>query len=265
LWDEEDGFFYDQLKSPDNTVQKMKIRSVVGLIPLFATEVLDDKDITDSPIFKDRMKWFTDNRPDLAALVSRWNEKNARGKHLLSLLRGYRMKSLLRYMLDENEFLSPYGIRSVSKYHLENPYNIQVDGHEFSVKYLPAESDSGLFGGNSNWRGPVWVPINYLIIDSLHRFYQYYGDDYKVECPTNSGVFMNLKEVADNLYYRLLKIFLRDENGRRAVFGSYDKMQFDPQFKDYILFHEYFDGDNGRGAGASHQTGWTGLIANCLL
>jgi len=265
LWDEEDGFFYDQLKSPDNTVQKMKIRSIVGLIPLFATEVLDDKEITDSPIFKDRMKWFTDNRPDLAALVSRWTEKNAQGKHLLSLLRGYRMKSLLRYMLDENEFLSPYGIRSVSKYHLNNPYRVTIDSHEFSVKYLPAESDSGLFGGNSNWRGPVWVPINYLIIDSLHRFYQYYGDDYKVECPTNSGVFMNLKEVADNLYYRLLKIFLRDENGKRAVFGHYDKMQFDPQFKDYILFHEYFDGDNGRGAGASHQTGWTGLIANCLL
>jgi hypothetical protein len=265
LWDEEDGFFYDQLRSPDNSTQKMKIRSIVGLIPLFATEILDDSDITDSPIFKDRMKWFTDNRPDLASLVSRWNEKNGEGKHLLSLLRGYRMKSLLRYMLDENEFLSEYGIRSVSKYHLNNPYHIQVDGHEFSVKYLPAESDSGLFGGNSNWRGPIWVPINYLIIDSLHRFYQYYGDNYKIECPTNSGNFMNLKEVADNLYYRLLKLFLRDENGKRAVFGNYDKLQNDPNFKDYILFHEYFDGDNGRGAGASHQTGWTGLIANCLL
>jgi hypothetical protein len=265
LWDDEDGFFYDQLRSPDNSVQKMKIRSIVGLIPLFATEVLDDSDITDSPIFKTRMKWFADNRPDLASLVSRWNEKNAQGKHLLSLLRGYRMKSLLRYMLDENEFLSEYGIRSVSKYHLNSPYRVVVDGHEFSVKYLPAESDSGLFGGNSNWRGPIWIPINYLIIDSLHRFYQYYGDDYKVECPTNSGNFMNLKEVADNLYYRLLKIFLRDENGKRAVFGHYDKMQFDPEFKDYILFHEYFDGDSGRGVGASHQTGWTGLIANCLL
>jgi len=265
LWDDEDGFFYDQLRSPDNSTQKMKIRSIVGLIPLFATEVLDDTDITDSPIFKDRMKWFTDNRPDLAALVSRWNEKNAQGKHLLSLLRGYRMKSLLRYMLDENEFLSEYGIRSVSKYHLNNPYRVQIYGREFSVQYLPAESDSGLFGGNSNWRGPIWVPINYLIIDSLHRFYQYYGDDYKVECPTNSGVFMNLKEIADNLYYRLLKIFLRDEHGKRAVFGHYDKMQFDTEFKDYILFHEYFDGDNGRGVGASHQTGWTGLIANCLL
>jgi hypothetical protein len=265
LWDAEDGFFYDQLRSPDNSTQKMKIRSVVGLIPLFATAILDDKDIMNSPIFKDRMKWFADNRPDLASLVSRWNEKNDQGKHLFSLLRGYRMKSLLKYMLDENEFLSDYGIRSVSKYHLNHPYQVTVDEHEFEVKYTPAESDSGLFGGNSNWRGPIWMQINYMIIDSLHRFYQYYGDNYKVECPTNSGTFMNLKEIADNLYFRLLKIFLRDENGKRAVFGQYDKFQSDPEFKDYILFHEYFDGDNGRGIGASHQTGWTGLIANCLL
>ena len=265
LWDDADGFFYDQVRSPDNSTQKMRIRTLVGLIPLFATEVLDDKDITESPIFKIRMKWFADNRPDLAALVSRWNEKNSQGKHLLSLLRGYRMKSLLKYMLDENEFLSEHGVRSCSKYHLNNPYSTTIDGHEFSIKYTPAESDSGVFGGNSNWRGPVWVPMNYLIIDSLHRFHQYYGDDYKVECPTNSGNFMNLKEIADNLYYRLLKIFLRDEHGRRPVYGDNDKLQNDPQFRDYILFHEYFDGDNGRGIGASHQTGWTGLIANCLL
>jgi len=265
LWDEEDGFFYDQLRSPDNSVQKMKMRSVVGLIPLFATAVLDDSDITDSPIFKDRMKWFADNRPDLAALVTNWNEKNAQGKHLLSLVRRHRMKSLLKYMLDENEFLSDYGIRAVSKYHLNNPYNVVVDGHQFSVKYTPAESDSGLFGGNSNWRGPIWIQMNYLIIDSLHRFHQYYGDDFKVECPTNSGNYMNLKEISDDLYMRLLKIFMRDGNGRRAVYGDYKKLQTDPEFKDYILFYEYFDGDNGRGVGASHQTGWTGLIANCLL
>lgn len=265
LWDDEDGFFYDQLRSPDGTVQKMKVRSIVGLIPLFATEVLDDTDIVNSPVFKGRMKWFENNRPDLAALVSRWNEKNAEGKHLLSLLRGYRMKTLLRHMLDENEFLSPHGIRALSKYHLENPYRIAVEGHEFSVKYTPAESDSGLFGGNSNWRGPVWMPMNYLIIESLHKYYQYYGDSYKIECPTNSGKFMNLKEVADELFERLLKLFLRDGNGRRAAFGDYEKMQNDPNFKDYLLFFEYFDGDNGRGLGASHQTGWTGLIANCLL
>lgn len=265
LWDEEDGFFYDQLRSTDNTIQKMKVRSVVGLIPLFATEILDDGDITDSPVFKSRMKWFSDNRPDLTSLVSHWYEKNSEGKHLLSLLRGYRMKSLLKYMLDENEFLSEYGIRALSKYHLDNPYHTVVDGHEFSVKYTPAESDSGLFGGNSNWRGPIWVPMNYLIIDSLHRFHQYYGDDFKVECPTNSGIFMNLKEIADEIYFRLLRIFLKDENGKRAVYGNYAKMQTDPYFKDHLLFHEYFDGDNGRGLGASHQTGWTGLISNCLL
>ncbi|HVS94671.1 MAG TPA: hypothetical protein VHE59_21680 [Mucilaginibacter sp.] len=265
LWDEEDGFFYDQLRSSDNSIQTMRFRSVVGLIPLFATVVLDDTDITENPIFRDRMKWFTDNRPDLASLVSRWNEKNEQGKHLVSLLRGFRMKSLLKYMLDEDEFLSPYGIRALSKYHLDHPYQVTVDGHQFSIKYTPAESDSGLFGGNSNWRGPVWMPINYLIIESLHRFYHYYGDNYKIEFPTRSGKFMNLKEIADDLYYRLMKIFLRDEQGRRAVYGDYEKLQNDEHFKDYILFFEYFDGDNGRGAGASHQTGWTGLIANCLL
>ncbi|MGZ3777015.1 MAG: MGH1-like glycoside hydrolase domain-containing protein, partial [Mucilaginibacter sp.] len=265
LWDEEDGFFYDQLRSPDGTVQKMKIRSIVGLIPLFATEVLSDDDIVNSPIFSSRMKWFENNRPDLASLVSRWDEKNSEGKHLLSLLRGYRMKALLRYMLDENEFLSPHGIRALSKYHLNNPYTVGIDGHQFSIQYTPAESDSGLFGGNSNWRGPVWMPINFLIIGSLHRFHQYYGDSYKVECPTNSGNFMNLKEIADELYNRLLKIFLKDDNGRRAVFGDCEKLQSDANFKDYLLFHEYFDGDNGRGLGASHQTGWTGLIAVRLL
>ena len=175
------------------------------------------------------------------------------------------MKSLLRYMLDENEFLSPYGIRSVSKYHLNNPYTANVDGMQFTIQYTPAESDSGLFGGNSNWRGPIWMPVNYLLIESLHKFHQYYGDDYKIECPTNSGNFMNLKQVAEELYSRISNLFLRDQNGRRAVFGHNEKMQNDPNFKDYILFHEYFDGDNGRGVGASHQTGWTGLIATCLF
>ena len=264
LWDDEDGFFYDQLRLPDNSTEKMRVRSVVGLIPLFAAEVLSDDDINNNPIFKNRMKWFADNRPDLAGLVSRWNETKSNGTHLISLLRGYRMKSLLKYMLDENEFLSSYGIRSVSKYHLNNPYSTNVNGTEFSVKYTPAESDSGLFGGNSNWRGPIWMPINYLIIESLQRFYQYYGDDFKIECPTGSGVFMNLNEVANELYRRLSSIFLRDTNGKRAVFGNYDKLQSDPNFKDNVLFYEYFDGDNGRGVGASHQTGWSGLIVNCM-
>src|SRR6185312_10086359 len=192
LWDDADGFFYDQLRLPDNSTEKMRVRSIVGLIPLFAAEVLDDSDITNNPIFSNRMKWFSENRPDLASLVSRWAETKMPGKHLVSLLRGYRMKSLLRYMLDEDEFLSPYGIRSVSKYHLNHPYHVMVQGMEFSIKYTPAESDSGLFGGNSNWRGPIWMPINFLMIESLHIFYQYYGDDFKVECPTRSGNFMTL-------------------------------------------------------------------------
>ncbi|HEY5326245.1 MAG TPA: glucosidase, partial [Mucilaginibacter sp.] len=264
LWDDTDGFFYDQIHLPDNSTQKMRIRSIVGLIPLFAAEVLDESDITENPIFRDRMNWFAENRPDLASLVSRWAETKAPGKHLISLLRGYRMKSLLKYMLDENEFLSQYGIRSVSKYYLNNPYQVAVEGMEFSIKYTPAESDSGLFGGNSNWRGPVWMPLNYLIIESLLKFHQYYGDDYKIECPTGSGNFMNLQQVADELYRRVSNLFLRDKDGKRAVFGDYNKIQTDPDFKDYVLFYEYFDGDNGRGVGASHQTGWTGLIANCL-
>jgi len=264
LWDEEDGFFYDQLRLPDNSTQKMKVRSIVGLIPLYACEVLDDDEMTNNPIFRNRMKWFADNRPDLAGLVSRWNETRNNGMHLISLLRGYRMKMLLKYMLDENEFLSDYGIRSVSKYHLNNPYVANIDGMQFSIKYIPAESDSGMFGGNSNWRGPIWFPVNYMLIESLQRFYKYYGDDFKVECPTGSGVFMNLDEVAKELHRRLSSIFLQDANGKRAVFGNYDKLQTDPGFKDYLQFYEYFDGDNGRGVGASHQTGWTGLIVNCL-
>jgi hypothetical protein len=264
LWDDADGFFYDQLRLPDNSTQKMRVRSIVGLIPLIAAEVLDENDILNNPIFSNRMKWFAENRPDLSSLVSRWAETKTPGKHLISLLRGYRMKSLLKYLLDENEFLSKYGIRSVSKYHLDNPYHVSIDGMEFSIKYTPAESDSGLFGGNSNWRGPIWIPINYLLIESLHKFHLYYGDDFKIECPTGSGNFMNLQQVANELYGRISNLFLRNEEGKRAVFGNYNKMQTDPDFKDYILFHEYFDGDTGRGIGASHQTGWTGLIAVCL-
>ena len=264
LWDDNDGFFYDQLRRPDNSTEKMKVRSLVGLIPLFAAEIIEQEDINTNPIFSDRMKWFAENRPDLAALVSRWGETKSTGKHLVSLLRGFRMKSLLKYMLDENEFLSEYGIRSVSKYHLNHPYCVEVNGVDFSVKYTPAESDSGLFGGNSNWRGPIWMPMNYLLIESLQKFHEYYGDDYKIECPTHSGNFLNLLEIANLLYDRISNIFLRDKDGKRAVFGNYDKIQNDPNFKDYVLFYEYFDGDNGRGVGASHQTGWTGLIANCL-
>jgi len=264
LWDEQDGFFYDQLRMPDGSAEKMKVRSIVGLIPLFATEVLDEIDITSNPIFRDRMDWFAANRPDLAALVSRWDERSSTGKHLISLLRGHRMKELLKYMLDENEFLSEYGIRSLSKYHLDHPFSANINGSQLSIKYLPAESDSNMFGGNSNWRGPIWIPINYLIIESLNDFYQYYGDELTVECPTGSGNMMNLKEVANEIYRRISKLFLPDENGRRPINGTDEKAQTDPDFKDHILYYEFFDGDTGRGLGAAHQTGWTGLIAVCL-
>lgn len=264
LWDDADGFYYDQVRLPDNYVEKMRVRSVVGLIPLFATEILSSEAINNNPIFRDRLAWFSENRPDLATLVSRWNETKSSGKHLISLLRGYRMKALLRYMLDENEFLSGFGIRSLSKYHSAHPYYLQINGMRFCIRYTPAESDSGLFGGNSNWRGPVWLPVNYLIIDALNRFYEYYGDGFLIECPTNSGNMMNLKEVGDEICRRLSRLFLKDKQGRRPIYGTDNQLQYGPDFDELILFYEYFDGDTGKGLGASHQTGWTGLIANCL-
>jgi len=264
LWDEEDEFYYDVMKLPGDGVIKLKIRSMVGLIPLFAVEVLDDELVQSQPVFVERMKWFLENRPDLARLVSRWHEKGADEKHLLSLLRGHRMKRILYRMLDDTEFLSDYGIRSLSKYHEHNPYALTVDGKTFSIQYTPAESTIPLFGGNSNWRGPVWMPVNFLIIESLQRFHHYYGDDFKVEYPTNSGQYLSLNEIGNELSERLAKLFLRDEHGRRAIFGNNDKLQYDPNFNNYILFYEYFHGENGRGAGASHQTGWTGLIAKLL-
>ncbi|QXV64469.1 glucosidase [Mucilaginibacter sp. 21P] len=264
LWDEGDNFFYDQLRMPDGSALKMRIRSMVGLIPMFAAEVIDDADISSNPIFADRLEWFKDNRPDLAALVSRWDERSANGKHLISLLRGHRMKGLLSYMLDENEFLSPYGIRSLSKYHLEHPFSITIDGNLFSIKYTPGDSDGPMFGGNSNWRGPVWVPLNYLLIQSLNTYHEFYGDDFQVECPTGSGNMMNLNQVANEIYRRISNLFLNNADGHRPANGTTEKVQTDPNFEDNILFYEFFDGDTGRGLGASHQTGWTGLIANCL-
>lgn len=237
---------------------------MVGLIPLFAVEVLDHKLLEELPEFAKRLRWFLDNRPDLATLVSRWQEKNVVQKHLLSLLRGHRMKKILNRMLDESEFFSDHGIRALSKYHEQNPYKVYVDGNCFSVEYTPAESTTGLFGGNSNWRGPVWMPMNYLIIESLQRFHYYYGDDFKVECPTGSGQYLTLNETGAEISRRLSSLFLRDEDGIRPVFGNNNKLQYDPHFNNYILFYEYFHGDSGRGVGASHQTGWTGLVAKLL-
>jgi len=265
LWDAEDEFFYDTIRFPGEKSIRVKARSMVGLIPLFAVEVIDDAILQALPEFAKRLKWLLEHRPDLASLVSRWHEKGSEEKHLLSLLRGHRIKRLLYRMLDETEFLSEYGVRALSKYHEEHPYELQIDGQVLRVKYLPGESDSGMFGGNSNWRGPIWMPPNFLLIESLQRFHHYYGDDFKVEYPTRSGKYFTLNEISNELTRRLSHIFLRDEKGLRAVFGNCDKMQHDPHFKDYVLFFEYFNGDNGTGLGASHQTGWTGLIGKLLM
>ncbi|WP_419494885.1 MGH1-like glycoside hydrolase domain-containing protein [Chryseobacterium bernardetii] len=264
LWDEEDEFFYDAIASSDGTHMYLRLRTIVGLIPMFAVEVIDDEMIENLPNFKKRMKWVLDNKPELAALVSRWEVKGQDSKHLLSLLRGHRLKRLLARMLNPEEFLSEYGVRALSKEYEKNPYTLNLNKTDYCVKYTPAESDSSLFGGNSNWRGPIWFPINFLIIDSLQRFFFYYSPDFLVEYPTGSGSYSNLDQIADALNKRLAKIFLKDEEGKRPVHGQYEKFQTDPDFKDYILFYEYFHGDNGRGVGASHQTGWTGLIAKIL-
>ena len=264
MWDEEDEFYFDVLHTSNNEHKKLKVRSIVGLIPLFAVEVLEPEVMEAFPDFAARLEWFLNYRKDLAGLVSHWEIKGQGESRLLSLLRGHRMKCLLQRMLDENEFLSDYGVRALSKYHLENPYVFKSDGREFTVKYVPGDSDSGLFGGNSNWRGPVWFPTNFLIIESLQRFHHYYGDDFKVEYPTGSGNLLTLKDISDKLAKRLIKLFLVDENGNRPNNGKIEKFNKDKYFKDYILFHEYFHGDSGCGLGSSHQTGWTGLIAKLL-
>lgn len=264
LWNEEDEFYYDELTLPDQSIIPLKVRSMVGLIPLFAVETLEPELLANVPDFSRRLRWVLAHRPDLAVLVSRWYEPGRGERRLLSLLRGHRIKKVLRRMLDPNEFLSDYGIRSLSKYHEQNPYSFEIDCCKQTVRYLPGESDSGMFGGNSNWRGPIWFPVNYLIIESLQRFHHYFGDDFKVECPTGSGRMCSLLEVSQEIARRLCRIFLRDAQGRRPCFGDQPKLQQDPHFKDCLLFHEYFHGDNGTGLGASHQTGWTALVAKLL-
>jgi hypothetical protein len=265
LWDEHDKFFYDVLHLPDGTMQPLKVRSMVGLIPLFAVETLEPELLEKVPCFKRRLKWFLKYRPDLAALVSHWSEEGRDHRRLLSLLRGHRMKRLLKRMLDETEFLSQYGVRALSRVHQSAPYVYRHDGMDLAVGYRPAESDSGLFGGNSNWRGPIWMPVNFLLIESLQKFHHYYGDDFRIECPTGSGHFVTINDAANELASRLTRIFLRDEKGLRPVYGHHPRMQTDPHFRDHVLFYEYFHGDTGRGVGASHQTGWTGLIAKLLM
>jgi hypothetical protein len=238
---------------------------MVGLIPLFAVETLEPELLEQVPDFKRRCQWFLVNRPDLAALVSNWSQPGHGSRFLLSLLRGHRMKRLLKRLLDENEFLSPYGVRALSRVHYDSPYVYHYGATTLIVRYRPAESDSGLFGGNSNWRGPIWFPVNFLIIESLQKFYHYYGDDFRIECPTGSGRFMSINDAANDIANRLCRIFLPDEKGLRPLYGQYPRLQTDPHFRDYLLFHEYFHGDTGRGVGASHQTGWTGLIAKLMM
>jgi hypothetical protein len=264
LWDEEDGFFYDFLRLPDGRRQPLKVRSVVGLIPLFAVETIEPRVMERLPGFERRMQWFIRHRPDLTHNVASMAVPGKGQRTLLAIVDPQQLRRILSRMLDENEFLSPYGIRSLSRAHRDHPYVLNADGKSYSVDYEPGESPSGLFGGNSNWRGPVWFPLNYLIIESLQRFHHYLGDDYKVECPTGSGQMSTLWEVAAEISRRLSRIFLRDENGHRAVCGTHGLLENDPHWRDLVLFFEYYHGDTGAGLGASHQTGWTGLVAKLL-
>ncbi len=263
LWNAVDGFYYDVLALPDGKRYPLKVRSMVGLIPLFGVETLDPALINKLPGFKRRMQWFIENRPELSDHIE--TEVTDDGpRRFLSLVNRHRLKHVLRYMLDENEFLSPYGIRALSRYHADHPYKHAVNGMDYRVDYEPAESSTGLFGGNSNWRGPIWFPVNFLLIESLQKFHYFLGNSYIVECPTGSGKMMDLWQVAGEISQRLTRIFSRDANGRRPVFGGAEKFQSDPNWRDLIPFHEYFHGDNGAGIGASHQTGWTALVAKMI-
>jgi len=264
MWDEEDGFFYDVLRLPDGQAQRLKVRSMVGLLPLCAATVFEAEQCDRYPEIQERFRWFLDARPELCRSIHDPRKLGVAGRRLSSILTETRLRRVLAKMLDEQEFLSPYGLRSISRFHAEHPYVISAGGQVHRVSYLPAESDSGMFGGNSNWRGPIWMPVNALIIRSLVQYYSYYGNEFTVECPTGSGRKMNLFEVAEEICRRLTNIFLRKEDGRRAVYGGIQKFQEDPHWRDCILFHEYFHGDNGAGLGASHQTGWTGAIARLM-
>jgi hypothetical protein len=263
LWNAKDGFYYDLLSLPNGSRLPLKVHSMVGLIPLFAVETLDPKVVDKLPGFKRRMQWFIENRPGLSEHIE--TESTDDGpRRFLSLVNRHRLKRVLRTMLDEDEFFSPFGIRALSRVHHDHPYTLGVNGAEYRVDYEPAESSTGLFGGNSNWRGPIWFPVNFLLIESLQKFHYYLGDGYKVECPTGSGNSATLWQVAGEISQRLTRIFLRDKDGRRPVFGGTEKFQSDPYWRDLIPFHEYFHGDNGAGIGASHQTGWTALVAKLM-
>ena len=264
LWNEEDGFYYDVLHAGNGDHFPLKVRSMVGLIPLFAVETLEPDVLDKLPGFKRRLEWFIDNRPDLIANAACMRTRGTEERRLLSIVTRERLRRVLQVMLDENEFLSPYGIRALSRAHRNRPYTLEVSGQRHQVSYEPGESTTGLFGGNSNWRGPIWFPVNFLLVESLQRFHHYLGDAFTVECPTGSGQWMNLSEVAAELSRRLARPFLRGTDGTRPVHGMHEQFQSDPHWRDLVLFYEYFHGDNGRGVGASHQTGWTGLVAKLL-
>ena len=264
LWDEADNFYYDVLHEPEKEDVHLKVRSIVGLIPLFAVAIIDSETLQKLPKFQKRVNWFMENRSDLSGNIACMEACGIDSERLLAIVSPERLRIILEKMLDENEFFSDYGIRSLSRFHAENPYIFDVNGEEYRVDYEPAESTNAMFGGNSNWRGPIWFPFNYLMIESLQRFYKYLGDDFQVECPTGSGNMMNLWEVALEIEARLIKIFLKDKKGKRPVYGQTEIFQNDPHWQDLILFYEYFHGDNGAGLGASHQTGWTGLVAKLI-
>jgi Mannosylglycerate hydrolase MGH1-like glycoside hydrolase domain len=264
LWNEEDGFFYDVLHLPGGDHVPLKVRSMVGLIPLFAVETLEPSIVEKLDGFKRRLDWFVEHRPDLTANVACMRTPGMHERRLLSMVGQDQLRRILAVMLDENEFLSPHGIRAISRYHAQHPYTFSVDGQVHRVDYEPAESSTGLFGGNSNWRGPVWFPLNYLLIESLQKFHHYLGDGFRVECPTGSGQMMTLWEVAAEISRRLTRIFLQDDEGRRPVHGSDERYRNDPHWQDLALFYEYFHGDTGAGVGASHQTGWTALVAKMM-
>jgi len=264
MWDEQDGFFYDVLRRPDGSAERLKVRSLVGLLPLCAVTVFGGNVFAKYPESRDRIERFLASRPEIQSSIHEILKPGVDDRMMTSILDDRKLRRVLSKMLDESEFLSEFGIRSLSRFHAEHPYVFNAGGEEYRVSYLPAESDTSMFGGNSNWRGPIWMPMNSLIIRALLQYYLYYGDDFKVECPTGSGRLMTLFQVAEELSRRLANIFLKGENGRRPVYGGAQKLQEDPHWHNLILFYEYFHGDNGAGLGASHQTGWTGIVARMM-
>jgi hypothetical protein len=266
MWDEEDGFYYDVLRLPDGSTRRLKVRSMVGLLPVCATTVIEPWQRERVPRILKTLRDRLERMPELASGIHPTGAGHLgyAERGIAALVNPERLRRILSRMLDEEEFLSPYGLRALSRYHSRHPYVIETQGQQYRVNYLPAESDTGMFGGNSNWRGPIWMPVNALLIRALMSFYLYYGDNFKVECPTGSGKMMNLFEVSREIANRLARIFLRDKAGRRPVYGGTKEFQTDANWKDYLLFYEYFHGDNGAGLGASHQTGWTGLVAKLI-